>query len=510
MWVAEGRPPPAPLPEVLELPLGGVTDRSIRIGATMWGTTYRSLERPNCYRVVPIEQAQLERRHAIAELIGRTQRSYIAPVVSGEQRRIDGREYYVIRYQVRPDASLLDVIAHPDPGMRAAYVVRTLRALPAWRAHLGLGLLPMPGDVVFAHDMAYFLALPELPPPGLDAVLEVPARCRHLPAQRVQGRKTLDWRPGADLYALAVGLLDCFFEPAQQHTATEWLERTAQGGAGCGAERPSRLPFWLEKVDACRRAIALLRRAVDDAPEVRTAVDLSGLISAIEACQPRMEPLAAVQELRASGDGAAAAELLDDILLHQPTYELYLLAGAVAIEDQGQPLQAIDHYESAITSAPNRPEAYRLQFDLIAGSMVIVGLMALVEGGGLASRQLDERLTRDFGAHTPAEQAYKEGLMARYLLWRERWDDAARFIYPRLFQGEEYAWWKLDLATGYAEALCGLGDLAAAEQQLQSTKGALAEVSRRAIASPEEIHMQGSRLSTREARLYEARQGGAR
>ncbi|MFH1463065.1 MAG: hypothetical protein ABIO70_01635 [Pseudomonadota bacterium] len=515
-----GRAATPPAPATIEVPRPGATAlRLERMGTTMWGTTYRAPRHPLCVRLVPTAQTTLEERHAIKELAARPIQPRVARVQGADYLRIEGRDFFAIRYEILPDASLTEVIAHPDPVLRAAYAVRALRALPHWRKALGTGLLPMPGDVVFVQDQASFLAVPDLPPPGLQELVEAPERGRHLPPQRVLGLPAVAWKPSADLYALTVSLLDCFFSPAPVRELSELLESVARGEAARTEGRKNRLPFWVDKLPASRASVALLRQALSARPEERTAVDAAELARSIELWKARMDPVVAVSELRARGDLDKAAELLDDALLDRPSHALNMLAAKLAWEDRHRPLEAIDHLERAIELETDGFNACLSQLDLITGAAAtpgksglavsLVHLLMVLEGGDTASQKLDDRALRDFGRLPPALQDQRETALARYLLWRDRFDLAARFIYPRLFKNGAYCWWKVELAVGYAEALLGQGEVTGAEAQVKDTRARLPAAIHQRVADPEALRGCGLRLCDLEERLLLARRGGS-
>ena len=475
----------------LTLPDGRRDDLSL-VGPSSWGNVFRSTSQPSLYRLVSLADAPLELRQRCRDLAHRPRQRSIAPVVEVEQANIEGRHTFILRYELDPDCSLVDVLVHKDLEARLAYAERTFRSLPLWRDKLHLGLLPMPADIMFVGVTPYYLPIPEGAHPSMADLWEIPERCWYLAPQLVRGLDALSWKAHADVYAFGAIVLQCFFELCAIESAPEALTLAATGALHSPDRLSSRLPFWLDQLGACENALDVLRRAVHPSPEVRSAVDPTALADELAKCRQGVDPGAAVAKLRLQDRPVEALAVLDDILLEQPGYELFILAGDVAFHDMREPLQAIDRYERAIKHSPGKSDAYERQFD---------AALIMIELGLEPPAQLDKMMQRNYDG-APFDET-RELNMARYFLWRNAYQQAEAFVYPRLFEGGQYAWWKFDLALSYAAAKLGSARLDEAEPLLADIKSRLLAATH---IPPEEKYAHGSRLSELEVTLHELRQ----
>ncbi len=318
---------------------------------------------------------------------------------------------------------------------------------------------------------AFFLPLPPGQTPEVRAVFAAPVRGFYLSPELVRGLAT-ESGESQDRYALGVALSQCFARLPPAPDGGVALAEAARGAVfGEGAQ--STLPFWLEDLPPTQQAQAWARRLAALQPEVRLSVDLALLAQRFRQWGSQMEPHQAAVELRDSGRPQEAYNLLLNVLLSEESADLLLLAGDLASRYLTRPLEAIDLYERAILMDPNNLTAYEEQFKVIAAGRHLPPLVRLVEGRSPYCARLDELIRRDFARLPPETQSACELDMARYLLWRQDFQEAGDFTYARLFEGSEYLWWKFDLNLAYAEALMGLGELGAAKRVLDPMAGNL-------------------------------------
>jgi tetratricopeptide (TPR) repeat protein len=456
----------------LEMTVPGGREQLVPVGPSMRGYIYRSVSRSSCYRLVPREEAPLAWRQALQELMGKPVGEGLAAIgwMGWPESHPD---FYAVRYDL-PDMhqTLAEALTDPNPRVRLEYAARVLEAAPGWWRALTAPIWPLPADVAFTRDgPAFFLTLPPGQTPDVRSVFAVPLRGFYLSPELVRGLKT-ESGESQDRYALAVALSQCFAKLPPAPDGGAVLAGAARGAVfGEGAQ--STLPFWLEDLPPTQQAHAWARRLAALPPEVRLSVDLALLAQRFRQLGFQMEPHQAAVELRDSGRPQEAYNLLLNVLLSEESADLLLLAGDLASRYLTRPLEAIDLYERAILMEPDNPTAYEQQFKVIAAGRHLPPLVRLVEGRSPYCDRLDKLIRRGF-ARLPSETQFACELdMARYLLWRQNFQEAADFTYAHLFEGSEYLWWKFDLNLAYTEALMGLGELGAAKSVLDPMAGNL-------------------------------------
>jgi hypothetical protein len=463
------------------------------VGPSFWGSVYRSVEDDTLHRLVPIEHVPAENRRAVQHWIDRLRHPGLAPIVAATQ--LPTGQGYLLRYGVRGVPTLLDLLAlQPDPRDRLECAARLLEASQGWTEALGHGWLPMPVDIVFpAGDLPWLLPMPARWTPDVHEVFAEPSRAWYLAPELVRGRPGLP--EAADRYALGTVVLGCFAELPSADPG-ELLLRVASGTALAAEHTASSLPFWLGRQDAAGR----LRNAVHELllpdPAARCQVDLTELADRLATLLPWTEPTRAIVRLQAAGRLPDAYLLLQDALLVAETYELLLLGARLAAELR-RPLDAIDLLERAIGKDRDRPEAYEEQFRLLAAVEGVLGDVARAARADVLE-PLGDLLLRDF-QHLPAEeQAATELLVAEHLLNTGRFQDAARFIHPRLFESATWLWWKFGMNIAYARAIGLAGQVQEAEELLDQVEEGFDKVHRR--RSMPEWEVRGHRANLQAAR----------
>lgn len=414
------------------------------VGPSFWGLVYRSPDDGTLHRLVPAERATLERRQGIREWTGQPG---LAPIVAATQ--LPSGVGYLVRYGVRAERTMADLLEEPDPRIRLDGVTRLLEAFPGWADALGDGFLPMPADVVFAAgNVPWLLPMPHRWSPAVVELLEEPWRAWHLAPELARGHPPAI--PGAaDRYALGMLVLRCFFRP-QPADPGEVLLRAATGAELQPAA--SSLPFWMERLPATPKLRAAARDLLVADPAGRCRVDLRRLADRLADLLPWTDPLRAVVRLRRGGRLADAYLLLHDALLASERHELLLL-GARLAEELERPLEAVDLLERAIAVEPTQ-EALEAQLQVLLAPST-VGQAARAAGG--AAGRLDDLLWRDFHALAATDQQRYEVDVAGHLQRMGRFPEASRFIHPRLTDGRTWLWWKFGLNFAYVETLNALG-----------------------------------------------------
>jgi len=465
-------------------------DRVEYVGPSMQGWIYRSTQpnRPAVYRILPVrdnaapclDDAQITRRHEIRAWAGpkRPRQPGLAPILQAEPCSLGGRPYFVVRYEVDKDWSLVDALKSAERGVRLDFARRALEALPSWWERLHAGLLPLPADVFYAEDQPWLLQLPlrqDCHLPDAEVVLAEPERAWYLAPELVRGQMSRVSGYNLDMYALGVSLWQCFYRlpAARPGPADSPLQVLCQVVHGLDLHPPSNawdMPFWLERLPNTREVVAQIRNLLSADLAVRERHGPRPVAEYLAKRRAGLDPLLAVQGLLDGNEPVKAHDLLQDILLDRDSYEFLLLGANISGQYLHRPLEAGELYEKAIAKDPSQVEAYRLQLTaLLKGFRTLLDVIQRLTARGLdvaeltnALTQLDARIQRDFDRLPPQLQEGQEESVARYYVGRGQLDKAMRFIYPRLVNGQPGVWWKFGLARVYAEAY---RDLARADRQ---------------------------------------------
>ena len=492
--------PGAAAPRELELQLDSAEAEQLAlVGPALAGAIYRSRREPVFYRLIPIDDMSLADRQKVKAAIGRERKRGFAPIV-GEGQPTDGQPWYFVRYGLAADATMADVLARRDPRTSVKHAALMLAAFHGWTA-ASPGLVPMPAEIAFGEgDNPELLPMPHRLPLDLDSVTADVERAWYVAPELLRGLASDE----AARYAAGVTLLRCFYElpSAQPH---ELLERVANGTLLEPDRLESSLPSWLAQLDATRQAVQAARDLTLRDPAARAAVDTTQLAERLAEITDRMQPAGAVRELRESGRAPEAFSLLQDVLLEHESYDLLMLGGTIAAEDVDRPLEGIDLLERAIAMEPTKPAAYEKQLAVILMILshgVLGDLLVKLGGGGESTiAALERRMLRDCERLVPERQAPFEEPIARCLVERERYDAAAGFVHPRLFEGSRYLWFKFGMAIAYAEALVGQGRRDEAHELLGEIKAGLRKVRENKSMPDSEVQQHGHALTELEVRM---------
>ncbi|GAA2785371.1 hypothetical protein [Nonomuraea dietziae] len=329
------------------------------VGVGMWGTVYTAANGPRCYRLIPNDHLDAGGRAGLHELRARPRRPGVAPVIrhlAGDQQEIGRQWFQVVCYELAADWSLADSLASPHPIRRLTDMAVVLRAVPGWWARAA-GFLPTPSDIAFTHRTPQLLVVPRWGVPSLRALFMAPERICYLAPQLLLGVRDDSGR-AEDMYALAVMSLRCFarlpsWEPG------ELMARAACSALYSSDRCESRLPSWMRRLEAVRQALAAIDALLAHDPSARATMAPTDLADLLERCVEEMDPVATVAALRAQGRAKEAMELARTVLIDDPSYELLLLAAAIAVDELGNPLEGLELLERAVLAEPRRREALR-------------------------------------------------------------------------------------------------------------------------------------------------------
>lgn len=460
---------------VLDLVLDGRPLRIRRIGPALHGWIFKCSATGDYFRVMPVAEAPLERREAIHEWNGDERPG--AATIRGDWQVPDG--LYVVRYAMAPGGcSLSEMLDDPTTTVRRRLeaAVGALRALPRWWEESYRQLIPMPSEIIIiAQSEAIILPLPPWRLPPVTALFDEPQRIRYLAPELLRGGRGLD-PESVDLFALGAVLYGCFYRPAEDPEASELIARAATGELYDRPRTESALPYWYAKVPETAVVRTEIAKLLAADPSRRRLSDPQTLAGQLAEWQAAMQPGRVARDLRDRGASREAYSLLLDMLLIEETAELLTLAGEIASGPLQRPLEAIDLFERALLAEPSAVAASEGQFLAIARGLSIRSFRGLLEAGKLDVAIIDERIRRDYDRLGDDLRTKHEVDMARYLLSRERWRDAAEFSGQRLGLGSaSHQWWNWELSFAHLEALVGISDLPPIEATVASIRKALRE-----------------------------------
>ncbi|WP_329792017.1 hypothetical protein V1227_08835 [Lentzea sp. DG1S-22] len=435
------------------------------VGVGRRGTLYRAPGRRRFYRLIPGVELGAEHRDELKRRQHEGPRAGLAAVVpadtAGDQQRLGGRWYQVVCYETDARRSLADAIADPDPARRVEAVVAALRALPGWWESLGPGMVPMPADIVLTDSGPRLLPLPCWGAPSFTELLSAPERVLHLAPGLARGQTAVGREE--DVFALAAAALRCF-GTSPDTDAARLLHRTACAVAPSGERLHGRLPVWMRRVGP-------IRAVLEDLCELTTAprrggTDITWLADRLQRARNAMDPVAAVQALRAAGEPDQALSLAQAVLVDGPHYDVLVLAATIAYQDTAAPLEALTLLDRAVEADPKRVEAYEEQMSVVAIGEVWATVQTLLSDAidDSFTRRLDATVQTAFHRLPHELRAKHAPAMASHLIREGRVREANAFAHKWLHDGKTLMWWRFDLMIAYATTFWLLGKRAEAAQ----------------------------------------------
>jgi len=520
----------------------------MRVGPTLHGWVYRAARGTALYRVLPIDALPLPWRQEVGARANTAAErddddGVLFPAAVGQHA-----DYFLIRYEPgeatvplsallaggeRPDGALSERLfraAHrfweerggfdthmralaeslrgDSPALRVVAVAWAVQALARWRRH-SAALLPMPAEIAFdrAGD-AYLLWCPFLRAPDAEQLLAEPERVLYLAPELMGARGAGAWKADswvrADWYAFGVMLLQCFYRLAPPDAPEAALARAANGTLYDAPRKRGAVPGWLRRAPATQDALARATELAHPDPARRLVPDPARFGDALEAFGLRLTPAASVYELTNTDRGPEALELLRGLLATGETYDHLVMAARAAV-GTGRALEALDLLGRAVALEPDWPDARRARALLVAAAGEHPELAEL---GRREGPRLDALIWDDFNALGTENQRFLQLPLARYLLWRELYDDAARHAYGWLFDDSgNYLWWHLGMAVVYARVQFALAtralDASATDaaprvyqfrDHLDSCREALKQVRRMQVLTDGELYDAGTQL----------------
>lgn len=462
-------------------------DKLILSGPSLWGFIYRSEKESIMYRIIPIDQAPLEKRNQTQKWIDNPQDA-VAPIIEAQQGRISAKdraeEVFFIRFKTTGQTTWADIMENPDLSVRLEHAASIFHQFSQWRDILNDNpqeyFLPMPADIVFSDKKPCLLAMPFWGQPDIQTMFFVPQRILYLSPEYIKGQREKIQGRNIDLYAIGISVFQCLFKDRRAHPPEKLFIKIANSSFFDLMLFEGRFPFWLNKADIFKKILTDVKSTIDPNPWKRIQVDTQALAERMDKYRTQLMAESVVKALQSAGRYQEAFTLLQDILLDNTTYDLLLLSGSIANNNLHSPLEAVDLLERAISRDPKKPEAYESQFKALLATQNKVD--------NISGKQLAERIVRDFEKLSNENQKVYEEKTARYLIAQKVYHEAISFIHPLLFDGKKYLWWKFGMTLAYAEAFLKLDnvDINKAEKFLDDIKTKLAQVRKnKAIELPE-------------------------
>ena len=458
----------------MEITIGGQQQTLTPMGAGSLGTIYKTAQPNLLCRLVGVDGATMACRNTLQNWHQQGSPPGMAAIVSIGQ--VDKpSDYYAVVYQVGANARpLSEVLEDSDVGVRTRHIVAALRAVDNWRRVIRGMIIPLPAEVVFPNSgEPLFLPWPVESLPDIDTVMEEPIRGFYLAPEYARGNKITS-QDALVHFGAGIWLYQCLYDLPAINSPEEVLISAATGEHLRRGRLSSNLPFWVGRLSATGKLAALCNLLLSIDPSVRTKKSLSEVADTLEGLIAHLEPITAARELRNAGNHLQAYELMKDTLATQDTYENLVFAGDIAARYLDRSLEAIDLYERAVQKdVEDKSGAYLAQFRAIVVGIVSSELSHLRWEDSPLCNRLDMRVVRNFDEMSSAQKEELELERAQYHLARRKYEDAARFIYQRLFDGQNYLWWKFSMVLAYARASVGMGRQDTARKALENFESSL-------------------------------------
>jgi hypothetical protein len=450
---------PAGLPDLVNIPAPRGPDPAEYVGPGLWGAIYRSKARTAYYRVLLTRDAPIESMQGARDWSESPARPAIAPVTDVNIWFEEDCNYSCVRYAATGALTLQEVLQTSPPADRIHYLAQAVRCLTTWRNFAGSNLSPMPAEIVFSGSGApLLLASPFRPALNVDDILACPARALFVSPEGFRGATSL--LDDTDSLHVFIAMAALALHRPPDLPPDEAILHGANRTLLAPATLQSTLPRWMEKLDAIQQMRNEVFRLLAAPPSERGAVDPDDFASRLEDWARRCDPIIAVMMLHQGGRLEEACNLLREILGYEESHGLLML-GAQLAEIRRSPLEGIEYLERAISSDAERKDALAFQVQLVARNPELSRAEPGQEPPELWNR-LKSTLFRDFNGLPVNLQQQLEHEVAQFLIARAEFDEAANWIFPRLFDEKKiHLWWKFDMALDYAEALMGSGSPAA-------------------------------------------------
>jgi tetratricopeptide (TPR) repeat protein len=469
------------------------------VGPGLWGDVL--VAGSSAYRLLPRAADTADFRARALDWTGQPQRPHLASIAAVEHARPAGTEATdwrpCIRYHIGDGTSLRSMLEAPSPSVRIDAICAVFRSLPAWQGQTKLLLVPTAADVFFVAGSPRLLVTPRWGIPDIDQLLESAERDLYLAPEVVQGRLSADWEYRQGLYATGMLLFLAFYQ-VPEVTSEQRLERIAHGLLLSDPGIKCRLHGWQEKLPRTRALLDDIRKGLHPDPRIRATIDLPAVARAIAGCAPDLDPVQAVQTMRGAGRITEALQLVQELIFSDSRPDYLILAAQIHAEDLGRPLESISLYEAAIEADPTLVSAYQEQLAVLLGAWAMGVLPSLLrrENKNENKKEVDALVWRNYEKLPAEERAQFDGGMARFLLGQRKYQAAADFVYPRLFdETGSYLWFNFELTLAYAEATLELGRLDEASEQLDAIARDVDRIRQRRTMSEQELASHGTTLA---------------
>jgi len=459
---------PAGLPDFVSISTPRGPDPVEYVGPGMWGAIYRSKTHSAYYRVLLTKDASIEAMQSVHDWAQGPSRPNIAPVTDVNIWFEEDCNYSYVRYDATGAQTLLDIFQANPPIDRIQHLAKAVRCLRTWRNFAGSGLPPMPAEIVFlANGSPVLLAAPYPPALGVEGILDCPSRVLFVSPEGLRGVSSVS-DDAESIYAFVAMAALALHRPPEL-PPEEALLHGANRTLLAPATLQGTLPHWMDRLNAIQEMRKEIFRLLAIPSLERRRIEPDDLASRLDDWARRCAPITAVLLLQQEGQMEVASNLLREILGYEESYDLLIL-GATLAEIRKSALEGIEYLERAFSMDPSRKDALKHQLQLITRNPEIPPAVIGQNIPDWGSR-LKSMLWRDFQELPARLQQQHEHEVAQFLIARSDFDEAAGFIYPRLFDEQKvHLWWKFDMALDYAEALMGKGTLEAAQEALNGIR----------------------------------------
>ncbi len=479
-----------------------------KIGPGFWGYIYRPEKEPFCYRFIPIEEVRaIECREEIKRLIGQPRLRGIAPVKDVFQSDISGKVHLIIQYEIITPDFWIDIIKHNDARVNLLYFIEILKILPFWWSQLGQGIIPLPSEIVFSDNTPFILQMPISELPAIKSFLDENERAEYLAPEyfrMIKGTRMVNGR-NLDIYALGVAIHKGLHLENEQNRDNDYIKKMANGSFPELRPNQKKLPLWCEKVVQIRSIYNYVHQLMSRDIKFRSYYEPDKLSSMLVENIKYFDPATAIGKFRKEGKTEMAYGLIKEILATDLSSDNLIMASEIA-RDLNLIFEAIEHLEEAINKFPgaNDKSAYIKQLELLIRRTPELILESVIKKKTQLFEKIEGMIERDYEILSfDIQEEFVEEVITFFLM-RGKYDKAALFLYPHLYDaGKTFLWWKFERTIAYSSCLVGQKRIEDARKLISGIKEKLKKVESEGRLHPELIKNHRKSLLEIEKKIFE-------
>lgn len=479
-----------------------------KVGPGFWGYIYKPEKEPYCYRLIPIEEVRsIEIREAIKQLKGKPRTRGVAPVKDVFQCDISGKTFLAVQYEIFRDDFWVDIIKQHDARVNLLFFIEILKILPLWWSQLGVGLIPLPSEIVFSENIPFILQMPLSDLPGIGTFLDESERAEYLAPEyfRISKGQRSSIGRNLDIYAIGVGIHKGLHREAEPVQGEDNIRKLFFGSLHESGQTRKKLPQWCEKVVEIRSIYNYVDQMMARDIKFRSYNEPEKLSPLLARNLIYFDSSAAVRIMLEKGNQEMAYSLIKEILLTEPAYDNLLLAAEIA-RDLKLTLESIEYLEEAINKFKTIGElkAYFWQLDLLIHQIPELIVESVIKKTPQFIQKIEFMIERDYRTIPfDAQEDYVDEVTS-ILLAKSEYDKAASLLYPHLYDsGKTFLWWKFDRTIAYARCLAGQRRKEDAGKFMAGIKEKLNKAESEGRLQPELLRKYRKSLLEVEKRLFE-------